>query len=169
MRSRFEGKPSQPYKNAMKALYDLKASEKDIHGGIDQAGRAYSDSVHEDLLQTYMKQYDLKFSRVNHRCLCYLIGNKKCSERNEKYYGSNTCVKFDGVCDHTYMFIRHGKPFVFVTQPYNLTEKGMKSIAEVCEANNLVARVGTSSWHYPAGTLLIEVHRNGWQDELASL
>lgn len=160
MHSKFNHHPSQAYMHAVEALNLLKASEDSLGRGIDTAGRAYSDAVHDDLMQEYMKMHNLKLSRKNHRCLCYLVGNKRCREYTEM----GTCITID-CADHCYMFTRNKKPFVFVTQPYNLTVEGMKSIAEVCEQHDLEAIVSTESWHYPAGTLFIEIHHKGWEKD----
>ena len=160
MHSRFVSKPTPVYIAAVDALNNLKSSE-----GISQTGSAYSDAIHEDRLKQYMKQYGLKQSRVNHKCLCYLLGNKKCLQYNT-YPRQGSCITLDGVSDHTYMFIRKGKPFVYVTQPYGLTEKGIQSLGRVSEQYGLDVTISTRSWHFPSSTLLIEIHRQGWRQEL---
>jgi|CZCA01.1.fsa_nt_gi hypothetical protein len=68
-------------------------------------------------------------------------------------------VRF-GWMDHVSLWIKDGKPFSFVTQPYGLSLEDLKEIVAYCEEHNLDVFVDAGmSWHYPGSTVAVELTR----------
>lgn len=68
------------------------------------------------------------------------------------------CVYLPG-SDHTSMWMKDGKPHVYVTQPYDLTLEALDDMFRVCRRLGLTLRVDSAiAWHNPAA-VLIEVRR----------
>lgn len=68
-------------------------------------------------------------------------------------------VRF-GWMDHPSLWVRGGKPFSFVSQPYGLSLEDLKQIVAYCEEHNLNALVDAGmSWHCPGSTVAVELTR----------
>jgi len=62
--------------------------------------------------------------------------------------------------DHTSLWIKAGKPFSFVSQPYGLSLQDLREIVAYCEEHNLDVSVDAgTSWHYPGATVAVEFTR----------
>jgi len=99
-------------------------------------------------------------------CALRLVG-KQCLDLRVDRHGElrhATCPGCTGLgfsCpyDHPSMWIKNGKPYSLVLQPYGLDYEGMQSIVALCEQHGLVAHVDARSWHCPGGTVLIEIKK----------
>jgi hypothetical protein len=132
---------------ALDAMYDFKGTESS-----SLLERAFSSVVCDDRLQSYIEQYKLKEAGNHDGCLCYFLG-KPC------YRNSNSCVRFgNSAMDHGSVWLRDGKPFVYISQPYNLALEGMRSVIKVCDEHNLVANIRNRSWLFPTDAVFIEIH-----------
>lgn len=140
--------------NAMKALRDTE--------GTDIIHRIYAEIIYEQRQQEYANRYGLKLSSTQQNCLCYFLG-KRCPSMYGNFYKS--CIRFEGI-DHFSLYNRKGKPFVYISQPYGVGTKQLKSIIELCENHDLDVRIDGYSWHYPDSTVLVEIHRKGWWKEI---
>lgn len=148
---------SEKGQTAFKAMQELLEAE-----GSDPVHKIYAEVIHEYREQAYAKRYGLTKSSVQRNCLCRLVG-KQCPWM----YGrpSTGCIQFEGI-DHFSLWNRKGKPFVYVSQPYGVSLDDMKSIVQVCEAHGLVASIDAHSWWYPDSTVLVEIHKEGWWQEI---
>ncbi|GEM_PF-2102631 len=62
--------------------------------------------------------------------------------------------------DHPSLWLKDGRPYTFVGQPYGLTFEDLKDILHYCEEYDLTASVDAGlSWWYPGWTVLVEVKR----------
>ena len=101
--------------------------------------------------EQWAKKHGLKESKATpHFCLCRLLG-KQCRE-----FGSTACVNAPPGSDHASLWLRDGKPAVFVYQPYGLTE--VAELGEFCLARGLTCTIATwPAWHNPGSVLHIEI------------
>ncbi len=62
--------------------------------------------------------------------------------------------------DHPSLWIKAGKPFSFVSQPYGLSLQDLREIVAYCEEHDLDVSVDAgASWHYPGATVAVEFTR----------
>ena len=62
--------------------------------------------------------------------------------------------------DHRSLWLKDGKPYSFVTQPYGLSLNDLKQIVAYCEEHGLDVFVDAGlSWHYPGTTVAVEFTR----------
>lgn len=72
------------------------------------------------------------------------------------------CFWLPAANDHVSLWLRNGKPHVYVSQPYGLTLSDMRALVQFCDAHGLDAAVSARSWRFPGSTLLIEItHEEG--------
>lgn len=70
----------------------------------------------------------------------------------------DTCHHLRGA-DHTSLWMKDGKPHIYVTQPYDLSLKRLDEMFRVCRRLGLTLRVDSAiAWHAP-GAVLVEVLR----------
>jgi hypothetical protein len=62
--------------------------------------------------------------------------------------------------DHPSLWLKDGKPYVFVLQPYEWEQEAEDALAKWCEENDLTYKVRPKSdgWWVKNGTYLIEVY-----------
>lgn len=60
--------------------------------------------------------------------------------------------------DHEAMFVKDGKPYLYVSQPYGLFPDEARALARDCKLVGLKFRVSRFGWHAPGRVLLIEVY-----------
>jgi hypothetical protein len=98
--------------------------------------------------EEWARRLGLRPSR-RHGCLRHLLGGR-CNEGHLQ----------DGWLDHAELFTYEGRPAVLVSQPYGLTDRGVRKLAELAERHGLEVGVGICGhgW-YGHGTLLVEVWR----------
>lgn len=141
----FMSNPSNAYKKLVTSIQQLMKEE-----GLDSVIRAYAEATCERHQEQYIKKYGLKASN-SHACIGRLI-NKRCST--------------DGVpCrlpggDHVSLWLKDGKPEVYISQPYHLSLDNMRAIVEFCDRYRLTVDISTwPSWHFPGAVLTVEVKR----------
>lgn len=62
--------------------------------------------------------------------------------------------------DHPSLWLKDGKPFTFVCQPYRLSLDDIREIVRYCDAHDLDLDICSGwSWHYPGRTLFIELSK----------
>lgn len=86
-------------------------------------------------------------------CICRLLGRR---------HGRYGCVvPAPPGCDHPSLWLRDGKPVVFVFQPYGLTHAQLVSLVAYAEELGLHLRIDTwPAWHYPGHVLHVELWRD---------
>lgn len=141
MRS-FVVEPTPEYKNAVDTL-------KGLHFSL--RGRAYAQAVYDETMAAYIKRHDLK-PTTGRQCVCRLI-----SKDGRCHCGGSMIVPGR---DHSSLWLKDGKPFVYVTQPYFMNHKTIKQLLDFCEANGLTLSISADhGWHFPGATLFIEIKR----------
>ncbi|OPX83386.1 MAG: hypothetical protein A4E53_04661 [Pelotomaculum sp. PtaB.Bin104] len=148
MRS-FTNNPSPAYKKAVAVLKKLAEDE-----GTDSAHRAYAEAVWEQCKKQYISKHGLKPSG-GHPCVSRLIG-RRCSALPGG--GSSPC-HIPG-WDHVSLWLKDGKPEVYVSQPYSLSLNEMRNLVRFCDEYGLTVSVSTwPAWHFPGGVLTMEVRK----------
>jgi hypothetical protein len=102
--SRFMQEPSPEYLKAVQVLRQLAQKES-----LDHALQAWAESCADERREAWAQSYGLKESK-GHVCLTRFLG-KQCDSVN--------CLRAPGD-DHRSLWIKHGKPVVYVYQPYGL-------------------------------------------------
>lgn len=137
--SRFMTKPSSEYRAAVDAIASLYS--------IGDANAAYAEAVSPLLLEEVMTG----LRRAAHPCVERLI------TRAPNHCAANHRCAPPGT-DHPSLWLRHGKPVVFVSQPYDLDGDTLRELLAFCDARSLHLHLSSSrSWHYPGKTLLVAI------------
>jgi hypothetical protein len=64
--------------------------------------------------------------------------------------------------DHPSLWIRDGKPAVFVFQPYGVQD--VAALGAFCAARSLECSIDTwPAWHNPGRVVFVEIHRPGFE------
>lgn len=146
---RFMHKPTDLYSRAVKALSLLCMAE-----GADAALRAYAEATWEEHQKQYAKKYGLKLSN-GRICLARLLG-KKCDYHSDH---SGIPCRPPGA-DHDSLWLKDGKPYVYVSQPYGLSAREMRELVSMCDRHGLEAYASAwPSWHFPGAVLTVEIKR----------
>jgi hypothetical protein len=104
-----------------------------------------------ELRRAWMKREGVTLAE-RHYCLLQL------TEEGCRQVGA-PCVHLPG-CDHTTLWLKGGKPHVYVTQPYNLDQELLDDMFRVCRRHGLTLRVDSHpAWHNETA-VLIEVLRD---------
>ena len=131
------------YIQALEALRALMAVQ-----GSDAAGRAYAEVVADEHREAFAKSRGLTQSD-GRLCVQRLVG-KQCNFQD--------CAPPAG--DHDSLWVRNGKPALYLMQPYGLTWDDMKKLVTFCERNGLRARVDTwPSFAFAGWVLSIEIEK----------
>ncbi len=143
--SRFKVKPSAVYLKTVAEIRKLAQAE-----GIENAHRAYAEATSEQYRRQYLKEQGLK-PTAEHACINRLAG-RRC-------IAGKTPCHIPGA-DHVSMWLKDGKPEVYISQPYHLSLKNMRALVELCDKHGLDANVSTRpSWHFPGAVLTIEIRK----------
>jgi len=112
-------------------------------------------SASTDRVKQFIEQSDLKPSSMQRESFMKkLIGKRDSGGFDIKH------PIFDHECsDHTSMWNKDSKPYVYVSQPYHLTCEGLKDISQFCEQFNLSVHITSDSFYSPGGTLMIEIKK----------
>jgi hypothetical protein len=122
-------------------------------GGLKQV--IQGEGAREALLkrQRWAEKYGLRQSRKSPYCVCRLLG-KSC-----QVYGSGLCEHAVPEADHPTLWLRHGKPFVFVSQPYQISDP--ERLGLFCRKRALHCVIRTwPAWHFPGAVLHVEISRD---------
>lgn len=142
----FVGRKQQTerYREAVRALRALAEAE-----GTDIASRAHAEATAD------LKRADWARSRGvqesgGRPCIGRLSGRP--SDHNQS---DHQCNPPKG--DHCSLWMKDGRPEVFVSQPYELSWAGLQETVAFCQANGLRADViSWPSWHFPGSVLTVE-------------
>lgn len=135
------------YEKAVEALKVLQKDDPDL------ISRAYAEAS-----CSYIKH--LYTNRAGRREL----NLKKSPSRNtfDRLIGRRVNYGYDALwsqwMDHPSLFLKDGKPYSFIGQPYGISGEEMREIVTLCDEHNLQAWVDAGwSWWFPGETLLIEL------------
>jgi hypothetical protein len=146
---RFNSKPSLTYRNAFDALTALVEAE-----GTDAALRAYAEVTWEAYQKQYAEKFGLKLSS-GRTCLARLLG-KRCNPDSDR---CGIPCHPPGV-DHASLWLKDGKPYSYVYQPYGLSMQALRELVAMCERYGLECSIDTwPSWHFPGAVLTVEIKR----------
>lgn len=142
----FKSQPSLLYIRAVSILRQLIKQE-----GLDSVQRVYAQATWPVTLKQYIESNELKITSGTHNIT--------------RLTTSNGLVAFKPIrlrCeDHSTLFLKDGKPYSFITQPYALNLPSMRQLANYCEENDLDVFVNSfQSWHFPGSSLMIEIKKN---------
>ena len=137
------GKDRTPhYESAVAALRRLAEEDPDL------VGRAFAE-VDSGITKKWMTK-GLRRSSGSQSYL-RLLGKKPHPQ------SIRTLPRF---ADHTDLWIKNGRPFLWTTQPYGLDDPGIKELAGLIDLG-LDARISAHrSWHFPGSTVMVELKKN---------
>ncbi|MEW6770444.1 MAG: hypothetical protein AB1330_03525 [Bacillota bacterium] len=138
--SRFVSKPTTLYRQTVDLLRQLEETE-------GKAERAYAEAVWERYRDAWAKRHGLKQTN-GHVCVRRLLAGR-CNRMN--------CI-FPPANDHHSLWLRGGKPAVYVFQPYGLSHEQLCALVGFAEEHGLRLRVDTfPAWHFPGAVLCVEL------------
>ena len=154
----FVSNPSKQYLKTVEMLEGLLGDEN------NEPVRAYAAAVYEKSRNDWVAKNNLRQSG-GHSCLNLLVG-KRCylaydwplgRTKNHKH-GGLSC--FPPGADHCSLWLRDGKPAVFVMQPYDLDGDMLFELVNLCRENNFHLEIKTwPAWHFPGAALMVEIWR----------
>lgn len=130
------------YEKAVAALIALREEDPGLMTpAFAEAATTYKEQV-------YRRRHGLNKSRAGNT-FDRLIGKRT-------YFGYNNL--WQRWMDHSSLWLKDGRPYLFVGQPYGLTLRDLREIAALCDEHGLTAEVDAGlSWWYPGRTLLVEM------------
>jgi hypothetical protein len=141
-------KPPGKWARAPGSDYDLAIDGMHVWDTRVPASR---EAHHESVLRRVWAEREGVTLTEDHACLLRL------TEAGCRAPG-RSCVHLPG-CDHTSLWMKDGKPHIYVTQPYNLSIERLDEMFRACRRLGLTLRVDSAlAWH-DAGAVLIEVLR----------
>lgn len=113
---------------------------------LNVAGRLFAEAVSDDVKGWVTK----RLRPCRYECL-------KCFGVNRRQFSSH----LPGA-DHTSVWLRRDREYVYITQPYGLNWEQLQGIVDMCRGQGLEARISASeSWHFPGSTVAVIVTRRG--------
>lgn len=103
-------------------------------------------------VSAWLKRWGLK-ETTKHVCLHRLSGKKHQNFLECDYHGQDMGL------DHQRMFIRDGKPAVFVSEPYQMTHEQTQALMDYAKKYDLYVSISPGSWHNEGQCLHIEIWR----------
>ena len=97
--------------------------------------------------------HGLRKSPVSNPCIWRLMG-KKCN-----YGKSHYCVPGGMGLDHCSLWLKNGRPEVFISQPYQLSMQELDGLSEFCKRHGLTYSVSMRSGHLPKPMITLEITR----------
>lgn len=141
---------SASYQRAVEALR-LVAEEE----GLDPAQRAVAEALSELRQAAWIKRHGLEQSDGSIHWL-ELLGRRP--------GGEEQLLRLPGD-DHVSLWLKGGKPDVYVSQPYALGVDTLREMARMADDHGLDVHVDAkSSWWFPGHTLFIEWRRAHHKD-----
>lgn len=135
-------KKSEAYTTAIKALQKLLEVDENA---VDIA---YSETVREKEKQYFIQSYKLKESK-GRICIHRLTG-KKCT------HNLVDCIPPGS--DHSHLWLKNGKPYMFTSQPYSLEHKELVMLIDYCNKNGLHLHItGMKQWHCPGKVFTVMI------------
>ena len=114
---------------------------------LDTVRRTYAAAVSHALQKEWGESLGLK--RFKGRpCLHQLLGQKCPSMESFSLMPPHS--------DHVSLWMKDGKPFCLVSQPYGLSMLQIEEIGEFCHKHGLVFKIDSwPGWHFPHAVLFI--------------
>lgn len=132
-------------------------SEYVMDFGGPRVVREVARASRKDWKQQYALAHGLKESPVGKACISRVIGTQ-CSSHTGRWGVEGPC-RPPGA-DHVSLWLRGGKPYVYVFQPYGLDNRTLVQLMEFCQKWGLVCDISSlASWHFYGHTLLVEIRR----------
>lgn len=130
------------YEKAVAALVALREEDPSLMSA------AYAEAATTYKEQAYCRKHGVNRSRAGNT-FDRLIGRRK-------DYGYSSL--WQRWMDHPSLWLKGGRPHIFVGQPYGLTLRDLQEIVALCDEYGLTAEVDAGlSWWYPGSTLLVEM------------
>ena len=132
------------YENAVAALHKLAKESQDL------MGRAFAE-VDSGITKEWMTKG---------------LRRSSGSQSHLRLLGKNPRSKPDPgqelpfFADHTDLWLKDGRPFLWTTQPYGLTEGGIRELTGLIDLGLDVTISTHRSWHFPGSTLMIELRKD---------
>jgi hypothetical protein len=132
---------------------------------IDTPSRVYASATAQTLCETWASQLGLRRS-PGHACLGR-VRDGVCWGRRAWRYGASQkeripCDLPTPAADHTSLWNKDGKPYVYVSQPYQLSWEPLLEVVKFGERWGLSIDIKPwPSWHFPSRVLSIFVRREG--------
>ena len=124
-------------------------SLRNLENAGGSPGRAYAEAECEKALHQWAQKHGLTRSK-GHVCLTRLVWHCK---------RSHGCAQLAG-SDHASLWLKDGKPHVYVSQPYGLSLETLLEMVSQCQELGLEIHIGTwPAWHFPGTVLMVEVRR----------
>lgn len=147
---RFNSKPTPEWLAAVGALSKLSTSE---------VGDAFAEVNELRLKDLYIKKRHGVKKSGGSACCFRLIG-KQCGGSNRAIADHSRGLHAPQHCiDHASFWLKDGKAFSFVSQPYGVCWEGLCSLVDFCRKHGMEADITAGSWHFPGSTVLIEITR----------
>ncbi len=158
--TQFNKKPSPTYLQALSALHKLMEEE-----GGDFVRRACADVTWEDNKQIFAEREGLKEAEIPD--IERLTGKSsdkkflKLFEESSPSFEDFLKLSEEPVLpadDHSSMWLKNGKAYSYVSQPYGLCLEDTKKLINFCDEHTLDLSIKAwPSWHFPGRVLTIEV------------
>ena len=144
MRTRFVGEARREYIDTLKQIAAL---------GDQEAFRVSAEALSK-LLDTLMEA--LGYRRSNGQiCAARLLGGR-CTEYG-RADGPKEHPHAPPGDDHPSLWLKDGKPHIYVSQPYGLEWDKLRALVMWCGRWGLRAAVHAESWHYPGRTVAVMI------------
>lgn len=157
-RYQFAPDPSEAWVNAvntMKAMMEPRSEDVLIY--------AYAEATYERYKDDWASRHGVKQTPSGHACIARLLG-RQCKVGYDPHganYNSRPPCHPPGD-DHASLWLKDGKPAIYVFQPYSLGDKTIRELMEFCEKWGLSARINSMpSWHFPGVVLTVELTLKG--------
>jgi len=132
---------------------------------FDTARRVYAEATYINMEQAYIEGRGVTRSQAK-VCIRWLTGGR-CGEFKSPDYYCGDCHP-PGM-DHPSLWNKGGKPYSYVFQPYGLDNETLEELMAYCEKHGLSCSVNSESWHFPGGTLIVELRRKTISQKLYQL
>ena len=151
MTSKFQSISSEKFRHTVIAIQELVSEE-----GLECAKRAYAEAIHDSIRNEYQLQNNLTPSTDGHVCVYRLKGVEKCPD---KYNGTGVakCELRVPIADHLSEWLKDGKTYSIVSQPWSISFSEMKELISFCDSHQLKAYISANhAWDFPGKRLFIE-------------
>lgn len=145
MPSKFMEKPSVFYKTAVAGLKKLLVTE-----GLEAVQAAYAESSHEEHRTEWQKYRGLKQGAFVQPSADYLLWEQPKGDR----------LLIVPHQDHASVWSKDGKPYILVSQPYDLELDDLREMVKLCDRHGFEVDITTHpGWHFPGQVLHVEYTR----------
>ena len=124
-----------------------------------EPGRVMACAVADRWKQAWVDRYGLKESG-GAVSFARLVGRRRHANSLPRRRSDRPPL-YPPCCDHPTLWLRDGKPAVFVSQPYHLNNDELHKLMGLCTAWGVTLRISTWSWYFPGSTFLVEMWAPG--------